>query len=149
MDNFNWQRAAITNGAFTGWGLRPGKTMQMIAVDDIGAFAALVFANPEEYLGKTIELAGDELTEPQIAETFTRVIGRPVRLAEPSVPEGAQPAPERAAMFRFFNDRGYDAGIPTLRKIYPGLRTLEQWLRENGWENAEPMPMSADPGWNS
>ena len=78
MDNYNWQRAAITNGTFTGWGLRPDKGLQLIAADDIGAFAELVFAHPQDYLGKTLEIAGDELTEPQIAATFTRVIGRPV-----------------------------------------------------------------------
>ena len=37
-----------------------------------------------KYLGKTIELAGDALTESQIAETFTKVIGSPVTLAATS-----------------------------------------------------------------
>ncbi len=141
MDNYHWQRAAITNGAFTGWGLRPDKGLQLIAADDIGAFAELVFSNPQDYLGKTHELAGDELTEPQITTTFTKVIGRPVQLAQPSLPEGATPAHEQMAMFQFFNSQGYDADIPSLRLIYPGLRTFEGWLRETGWENAEPMPM--------
>ncbi|HEY6073908.1 MAG TPA: NmrA family NAD(P)-binding protein, partial [Anaerolineales bacterium] len=75
MDNFNWQRAAITNGTFTGWGLRPEKTVQLIAADDIGAITELVFAHLEDYPGKTLELAGDELTEPQIAATLGQVIG--------------------------------------------------------------------------
>ncbi len=144
MDNYNWQRAAITNGVFTGMGLNPEKTVQMIAADDIGAFAELVFSEPERYLGKTIELAGDELTEPQIAGTFARVIGRPVRVERRSMPEGEQPSPEMAAMYRFFSGQGYDADIPALRRIYPALRTLEQWLRENGWENARPEPMPPD-----
>src|SRR6266540_1476573 len=74
MDNYNWSRAQILNGTFTGLGLRSDKEVQSIAVEDIGVFAALAFANPDKYLGKTIELAGDELTESQIAETFTKVI---------------------------------------------------------------------------
>jgi uncharacterized protein YbjT (DUF2867 family) len=141
MDNYNWQRAAITNGTFTGFGLRSDKGLQLIAADDIGVFVELAFSNPQDYLGKTLELAGDELTEPQIAATFTKVIGRPVTVAQPSPPEGAQPGEEQIAMFQFFNGQGYDADIPALREIYPGLRTLEGWLRETGWENAEPMPM--------
>ncbi len=143
MENYNWQRAAITNGTFTGWGLRPDKGLQLIAADDIGAFAELVFAHPQDYLGKTLEIAGDELTEPQFAETFTTVIGRPIKLAQPSPPKDEQPTEEQIAMIQFFNGQGYNADIPALRKIHPGLRTFEQWLRETGWEKAEPMPIPA------
>src|SRR6266487_5057182 len=57
MDNYNWSRAQILNGTFTGMGLRSDKEVQSIAVEDIGVFVALAFANPEKYLGKTIELA--------------------------------------------------------------------------------------------
>ena len=144
MDNYNWQRAGITNGVFTGFGLRPDKGVQLIAAEDIGAFVALAFEDPQVYLGRTIELAGDELTEKQIADTLAKVIGRPVKLQTPSLPEGAAPVPERVAMFKFFNDQGYDADIPALRKIYPRLLTFERFLRKNGWENAEPLPMPAD-----
>ena len=44
-------------------------------------------------------------------------------------------------MFQFFNSQGYDADIPALRSIHPGLLTFEQYLRKNGWENAAPMSM--------
>jgi hypothetical protein len=108
--------------------------VQMIAVDDVGAFAAIALAHPQDYGGKTLEMAGDELTEPQIAATFSEVIGRPVKLASPSPPPDTQRTAEEIAMFQFFSGEGYDADIATLRKIYPGLRTLERWLRENGWE---------------
>jgi uncharacterized protein YbjT (DUF2867 family) len=145
MENYNWQRAAITNGTLTGWGLRPDKGLQLVAVDDVGVFAALVFEDPQDYLGKTLEIAGDELTEPQIAATFARVIGRPVRLAVPPMQEGAQPTEEQIAMFQFFNNIGYDADIAALRRIYPGLITLESYLRKNGWENAAPMPPGDGP----
>jgi uncharacterized protein YbjT (DUF2867 family) len=147
MENYNWSRPQITNGALNGLGLRPGKTIQMIAVDDIGAFTALAFEHPHEYLGRTIELAGDELTEPQIAETFTRVIGRPVALAPRQMPEGVAPTAEQMAMFQFFNSQGYDADVPHLRRLYPPLKTLEQWLRETGWENTEPLPIPETAAW--
>ena len=148
MENHNWSRAYILNGIFTGMGLRPEKGVQSIAVEDIGAFAALAFANRDEYLGKTIELAGDALTEAQIAETFTKVIGRPVKLTPPSGGGWGDPE-EAAAAFNFFNGEAYDADIPALRRLHPGLLTLEQWLRKNGWENAEPIPMPENTGWGS
>lgn len=146
MDNHNWSRAYILSGTYTGMGLRPEKGVQSVAVEDIGVFAALAFANPQEFLGKTIELAGDELTEAQTAEIFSKVIGRPVTLAAPSGGGWASPE-EGAAMFNFFNGEGYQADIPALRKLHPGLLTFEQYLRRNGWENQQPIPMPGNAAW--
>ena len=141
FENFNWERASILNGKFNAIGLRPEKERQLIAVEDIAVFVALALANPQEYLGKTIELAGDALTESQLAETFANVIGRPVELSMPT--EGGWGSEEEMnAMFNFFNGEAYDADIPALRKLHPGLLTLEEYLRKNGWENAQPIPMS-------
>ena len=64
-----------------------------------------------------------------------------MKLVEPQTSGGAAPSEEMQAMFNFFNGQGYDADIPALRKIYPGLQTLEQFLRRNGWENAQPVPI--------
>jgi len=147
FENFNWERAFILNGTFNALGLRPGKERQLIAVEDIAAFVALAFADPKEYLGRTIELAGDELTESLIAETFSKVIGRPVRLAMPSGGPGRRSEEEMVAMFNFFNGQAYDADIPALRRLHPGLLTLEGYLRRNGWENAQPIPMPEKAGW--
>ena len=142
MDNYNWSRPYILSGIFTGFGLRPDKGMQIIAAEDIGVFAALAFANPDDFVGKTLEIAGDELTEPQIAETFTKVIGRPVTLGK-----GESTDEEENAMKRFFNGTGYTADIPALRKLHPGLLTLEQYLRKNSWENQQPIPIPDRTGW--
>ena len=149
MGNYNWSRAQILNGTLTSLGLRPEKEIQSMAVEDIGVFATLAFANPEQYIGKTIELAGDELTESQIANTFTKVIGRPVKLIMPSEEDGRRSDEEMKAMFNFFNGEAYAADIPALRKLHPGLLTLEQYLRQNGWENAEPIPMPERSDWGS
>src|SRR5215207_3920964 len=146
FENFNWERASIVNGTFNALGLLPGKERQLIAVDDIGVFVALAFANPDQYLGKTIELAGDALTESQLADTFAKVIGRPVKLTMPTG-GGWGSEEEMKAMFNFFNGEAYDADIPALRKLHPGLLTFEQYLRKNGWENAEPIPMPENSGW--
>jgi uncharacterized protein YbjT (DUF2867 family) len=149
FENFNWERAAILNGTFNAIGLRPEKERQLIAVEDIAVFVALAFANPEQYLGKTIELAGDALTESQLAETFARVIGRPVKLTRPTGGSGRRSDEEMAAMFKFFNGQAYDADIPALRKLHPGLLTLEEYLRRNGWANAQPIPMPETSRWGS
>jgi uncharacterized protein YbjT (DUF2867 family) len=147
MDNHNWSRAYILNGTFTGMGLRPEKGVQSIAVEDIGVFAALAFANPQEFVGKTIELAGDELTEAQTAEVFSKVIGRPVNLVAPSGGGRRGSEEEMKAMFSFFNGEGYAADIAALRRLHPGLLTLEQYLRRNGWENQQPIPIPQNAAW--
>ena len=149
FENFNWERPAISNGTFNALGLRPEKERQLIAVEDIAVFAALAFENPSEYLGKTIELAGDALTESQIADTFAKVIGRPVKLTLPSGSGGRRSEEEMEAMFNFFNGEAYDANIAALRKLHPGLLTLEEYLRKNGWENQQPLPMPQNAGWGS
>jgi uncharacterized protein YbjT (DUF2867 family) len=143
MENVGWQRPAISNGTYAGMGLTPGKALQMVAVDDIGAFVAMAFSKPADYLGRTIELSGDELTESQVAATLSRMIGREVKLIQRQA-DGRQ-AEEMKAMREFFNGRAYDADIAGLRKALPGLRSFEGWLRETGWEHLPVLPMPA-PG---
>ena len=147
MSNYNWSRAVILNGTFTGRGLRPEKGFQSIAVEDIAVFVALAFADPGKYLGKTLELAGDELTESQTAAVFTKVIGRSITLVQPTGASGRLTEEEMKAMFVFFNAEGYSADIPALRRLHPGLLTLEQYFRKNGWENAQPIAVPENAGW--
>ena len=147
MENHNWSRAYILSGTYTGMGLRSDKGVQNIAVEDIAAFAALAFTDAKFYLGKTLELAGDELTEAQAAEVFAKVIGRPVTLAAPQMDGGRAPEEEMIAMFNFFNGEGYDADISALRKLHPGLLRFEDYLRKNGWENQQPIPIPEKSAW--
>src|SRR6266849_5673259 len=122
MENFNWpwNRPAILSGSLPSFGLRLDKPMQIVAVEDIAAFVALALAQPEKFLGQTIELAGDEQTETQIAQTFSKVIGRPVAL-KTADGDGPPPNEEMVAVVRFFNGEAYSADIPALRRVHPGL----------------------------
>jgi uncharacterized protein YbjT (DUF2867 family) len=149
MENNNWSRANILSGTYTGMGLRPEKGFQTIAAEDIGVFVSIALAELKTYLGRTLELAGDELTESQTAEVFTKVIGRPVTLTAPAGNRGRASEEEMVAMFNFFNGEGYDADIAALRKIHPGLLNFEQYLRKNGWENQQPIPFPEKSPWGS
>lgn len=55
------------------------KPWQLIALDGFAAFVAMAFENRQDFLGKAIELAGDEITLPQTAEILGRVIRKDVR----------------------------------------------------------------------
>jgi hypothetical protein len=39
-------------------------------------------------------------------------------------------------MFRWFNEAGFQADIPALKRRFPEVRllSLEEWLREEGWQ---------------
>ena len=141
MNNLEWRRARISNGILESLGIRQDKSTQLIAADDIGAIAAIVFSDPEQFLGTTLEIAGDELSEAQQAETFSRVIGRPVKLEPARTTDGHEPNEEQIAGTRFFDGEAYTADIAAVRKMYPGLRKLEQYLREAGWEDLPVLPM--------
>jgi uncharacterized protein YbjT (DUF2867 family) len=58
--------------------LIPDVPQQIMAVDDVGVFAALAFARPQDWVGRQIELAGDRLTPLQIAAAIAEEIGRPL-----------------------------------------------------------------------
>jgi len=142
MDNFEWKRVEISNGTYSGFGVAADKKTQLIAVDDIGAVAAIVFSNMEKYLGTTLEISGDELTETEAAETFAKVIGRQVNLGQPQTDDdNFMSAEEQAAGINFFNGEAYTADIAAVRKIHPNLQTFEQYLHVNGWENLAVLPI--------
>jgi uncharacterized protein YbjT (DUF2867 family) len=112
------------------------RTLQMIAVADIGVFARLAFDQPERFTGQAIEIAGDQLTVPQIAAALresgrrSRYIRLPAALLRLMGPE--------AKMLFWFGESGYAAEIDTLRQLHPGLRTLRQWLAHRTADRASP-----------
>jgi uncharacterized protein YbjT (DUF2867 family) len=116
--------------------IRGDKPHQTIATDDIGAFVALAFDRPAEFIGKELEIAGSELTNLEAAKVFSRVLGKPVKFQKLPLPlVRLILGKEFYSMFRWFNEAGCKADIPGLRRAYPEihLHTLEEWLRNEGW----------------
>ncbi|RKN39475.1 NmrA/HSCARG family protein [Streptomyces hoynatensis] len=109
--------------------LDAGTPLQMIALADIGRIAAEAFGNPGEFLGRRIEIAGDELTPRQIAAALGRADGVPTRFERQPVEELRAHSGELARMFAWLNETGYRADLPALRARHPGLLSFEDWLR--------------------
>ncbi|WP_326836495.1 NmrA/HSCARG family protein [Amycolatopsis rhabdoformis] len=100
------------------------RRIQLVAAEDIGVFAALAFAEPDQYVGQAVELAGDELTPGRIAAAITRASGRDLT----SLGGSAEPADD-AALPRY---QGWHADPRELRRRHPGLLDFDAWLTRRG-----------------
>jgi uncharacterized protein YbjT (DUF2867 family) len=113
--------------------LSPETRLQMIAVHDIGVFAALAFEGREGIAGRTLEIAGDELSMTELAQTFAAAAGRPVRFQRQPFAELEARNAETAKMFGWFEAGGYQADLAALRRVSPHLATLASWLASGSW----------------
>lgn len=127
----NWYRgfgASIRNGQLQ-QPFSPAESLQMIAVDDIGAFAALAFEHPDKWKGKTFSLAGDELSMQQIAGAFSRVTAREVEYVQISWDQFEKNmGRELTVMYHWFEEKGYHFNIDEVRREYPLTHTFNRWL---------------------
>jgi hypothetical protein len=136
MQNWETMRDAIIGGTLP-QPLSPDTRLQQLHVNDIGAFAAMAFAEPEAWLGRAFDLAGDELTMRETAATFGRVTGREVRyLQVPWDQFQEEMGDDMTIMYRWFEDVGYDADIAAVRAARPETATLEEYLSGAGWADA-------------
>ncbi|RGD57438.1 NAD-dependent epimerase/dehydratase family protein [Kitasatospora xanthocidica] len=111
----------------------PHEPLQVIAPQDIAEFAALAFEQPERFAGRTLELAGDDLTPVEAAAAISAATGIPVRYEWVTHEEAAALNPEFAEVRRqWAAGHRWHADIEALRVIHPGLRTLADWLAETG-----------------
>lgn len=130
MNNWLGMGQAILNGQLP-QPLPPQTPLQQIAVDDIGAFAALAFSHPDEWLGQAVQIAGDELTMTETAEAFSRALEEEVEYVQvPWDDFNDQMDDEMVTMYRWFEDEGYQTDIEALRKVYPELKSLSSFLDE-------------------
>ncbi|GAA1565942.1 NmrA/HSCARG family protein [Kribbella hippodromi] len=132
MDNQVHPQLGVRDGVLADV-ILPDVPVQLIAATDIGAFATLAFTRPDEYAGRTIELAGDELTMPQIVQAMERALGQPITYRP--IPREALVGrdPDAVAGYDFANHGGgWHADIETLRKEHPGLMDFATWLDREG-----------------
>jgi uncharacterized protein YbjT (DUF2867 family) len=121
---------AVGLGIF-GSAVPPGKSLQMIAVPDIGIFARLAWENPGRYIGAELELAGDELTIAQIPATIWRATGKRIVPRIPIPATLTRRMGDPGKMITWIADDGYHANISALRALHPGLLRFEDWLRQH------------------
>jgi uncharacterized protein YbjT (DUF2867 family) len=127
----NWRRGfgeSIRNGQLQ-QPLSPTTNLQMVGVDDIGAFAALAFEDPGKWKNRTFSLAGDELSMQQIANAFSRVTAQDVKYVQVSWDQFEKNmGRELTVMYHWFEEKGFHFDIEQVRREYPLTHTFNRWL---------------------
>jgi len=133
----NWSPGIVGKIITTAWHVtNPSKPLQLIAVSDIGKFAAILFRSPEKWNHRALSLAGSELTFEQATAIFHEETGLE------KMPETygllvrgmLWAVADVHLMFKWFASDGYEANIEELKELYPGLLSWDQWLeKESGW----------------
>lgn len=111
-------------------GMEPERPLQIIAVDDIGKAVARIFDEPGEFIGKELELAGDELTGLQMADVLTHTTGHEVHYYRIPMEQIRSFSEDYAVMVQWFNEHGYHADIGEVKQMVPQVHSLEQWAKE-------------------
>jgi len=115
------------------------KKMAGIASEDIGKCVYGIFKKGKELTGRSIGLAGEQLTGKQMAKELSQAIGKEVLFNNVS-PEtfrsfGFPGADDLANMFQFYRDFdevcNNSRNVDFSRELNPELKTFRQWLKEN------------------
>jgi uncharacterized protein YbjT (DUF2867 family) len=113
--------------------MQPDRTMQFIAVEDIGKIVAGIFADPTKFGAQTIEIAGDQVTGAELAAKFSRTAEQTITYQR--FPDSLLEQNAFLGGLAKLVDQGRLAGnadIALLRAEFPGLLTMDEWLMGAG-----------------
>jgi uncharacterized protein YbjT (DUF2867 family) len=106
----------------------PKTVLQMIAVADIGKYAARMFLDAERLNGREIDIAGDARTLPETAEVLGRARGRTINYVRIPLEDVRKNSEDFAIMLDWFNRVGYDVDIDGMAHEFGITPTrLDEW----------------------
>lgn len=116
--------------------LRPDLSFHMVTVEDIAWFAADMFINPDDYLGRTVDVASDSLTVSQMKAVYEEVSGkRAPRLALPFGLVRLGNA-EMGRQLDWNNRKGWHFDLSPLRERCPELTSFRTFLKRRSASDA-------------
>lgn len=132
-----WFKPSIDEGTLA-FGLKPETRLQMIAVEDIGKYGLQAFENSGSLNGRAIDIAGDELTAPEMARILTEVAGREIRFQQVPIEAIRKGSEDYALMLEWFDRVGYNADIEANEQEF-GIRptSFEEWAARQNWAPAD------------
>lgn len=110
-------------------GIQPTTKLQMVAVEDIGKYGAMLFER-DDLNGAAIDIAGDAVTMPEAAEILSGPMGKKLSYVQIPIEAVRQQSEDVALMYEWFDRVGYDADIAGNQKKY-GIHTLTlpEWIK--------------------
>src|SRR5439155_18508422 len=110
-----WTLPSLRQGKLA-MALPASRSLQQIAVADIGAFVAAVIERGDTVFGRRFDIAGDELTGEEAVAILSKVTGREVHY-EAFPPDVLRAQSEDVAMMlEWLDSTGYAADIENLRR---------------------------------
>ncbi|WWD20803.1 hypothetical protein CI109_105280 [Kwoniella shandongensis] len=129
LENFYWP--PYLDQVTTTWKETSNLVKKVISVIDIGKITAEVFAHPEKWAGKAINIAGDSLTPAQMELVWKETTGKSLDATEtPQFPPGMAEAMD------FFNKHEFEASSGWTRENFPFVLDLKAWLKQSSFVSA-------------
>ncbi|EGC37639.1 hypothetical protein DICPUDRAFT_76765 [Dictyostelium purpureum] len=109
-------------------------------INDLGPLVSEQFKNPTKYSGQVIPLSAQELTGPELTDTFTKVLGKKVVYNYVPSKEYAKSnvyveAPYIAHLYDYFSENPYFGHFDnTISKKILKLTTFEEFLKKSNFQ---------------
>jgi uncharacterized protein YbjT (DUF2867 family) len=116
-------------------GLPPNRKLKGIALADVASCDTLVLERRDEFLGKRINIASDELSGTEYARAISDASGKKIDYHQNPLEQVRKLSEDFARMEEWFDRVGYSADIEALRRDYPEVEWTRfgQWVRAQDW----------------
>ncbi len=128
-----WFKPGIDQGNVA-IGVKPDTKIQMVTVADIGKYGLWAFENHDELNGRAIDIAGDELTPPQIASVISGIKGDDIGFFQVPIEEIRKFSDDFATMLEWFDNVGYNVDIDKSAEE-SGIKPtpFDEWAARVSW----------------
>lgn len=108
--------------------LKPNTHLHLLSVEDIGPVVAKILNDPDVFLGRRINLAGDHLTVSEMKLTYRRVTGHSAKRY--FIPHFMLRilSSEFAAQLRWHNNTNFEFSTAEASAEFPHLKTFAEFL---------------------
>lgn len=136
MENFTtYFPPSLENGVYViRMPVSPKTSLAMVALADVGAFAAIALANPREYVGLALDVGGEVSTMPKAVGRMRAHFDKPFAFDPLPIEAVRSFSTDLALMFEWLDHSEQKLDLADLRRRHPGLMSLSDWLDRSGWD---------------